>query len=151
MENKVIVQTENGIITTIDGLPFLEFQAKVKNEFRAKALLLMQIDSEDFNKMIFKCGCKIESQNTHPNSKGITKQKAFWDWLNHEIDCLFYTGVDAFTANKLTINQYKNIFIGGIEKFIVQDTINHDLSHLITIKTSDTVNLDSVLNSKDFE
>ncbi|MGR3790435.1 hypothetical protein ACUXZJ_05925 [Flavobacterium sp. TN-1] len=133
MEKLVKVQTENGVIITIDGIPFLEFQAKTKKEFRAKALQLMQLSNEDFNNIIFDFGCKMETENTHPNSKGITHKKEFWDWLNHEIDCICYQGVDVLKTPQ-TVDNYRKIFLTGIENFIVNDTKTNDLSELIKQK-----------------
>lgn len=130
MEKLVKVETQNGLIITIDGLPLIEFQQKVKNEHRAKALELMQISNDDFNKMVFDFGCKMETKNTHPNSKGITHKKEFWTWLNHEIDCIFYEGVDVLKYPH-TVANYRKIFIEGIEKFLIDDTKDDDLTALI--------------------
>ncbi|WP_375605488.1 hypothetical protein [Flavobacterium davisii] len=130
MENLIKVETINGEIITIDGLPFFEFQQNTKNEFRAKALQLMQLTNEAFNKIIFDFGCKMENQNTHPNSKGITHKREFWEWLNHEIDCICYQGVDVLRT-KQTAEKYRSIFLTGIEKFLIDDTKNDDLTALI--------------------
>ncbi|TRX37879.1 hypothetical protein FNW52_02980 [Flavobacterium sp. ZT3R18] len=123
---------EGKIEKTGNKILFSDFMLQARSEFRTKAIELMQLTNEDFNKIIFEYGCKMEAKNTHKNSKGIIKEKVFWDWFNKEIDCFCFQFVDVCKSLK-TAENFKAAFLGGLQECFINQTKTADLTELIKL------------------
>lgn len=114
---------------------FSDFMLEARNDFRTKARELMQLSEADFNAIIFEYGYKMAEQNTHPNSIGITKQKAYWDWFSKEMDCLCFEFYNVCKSLG-TAENFKMAFIGGLQECYVNGSKTQDLQELIKTKHS---------------